>query len=74
MRILFTASPLSGHIRPMLPLVRAASAAGHQVVVTGPDLVDELQRRGYQTWSIGPTAREAWSELRSSQPPVAAAE
>ena len=62
-------------MRPMLPLVRAASAAGHQVVVaTGPDLVDELQRRGYQTWSIGPTAREAWSELRSSQPPVDAAE
>ena len=69
MRILFTVSPLSGHLQPMLPLLRAASAAGHQVVVaTGPDLVGELQRRGYQTWSIGPTAREAWAELRSRPP------
>jgi UDP:flavonoid glycosyltransferase YjiC (YdhE family) len=66
MRILFTASPLSGHLRPMLPLLRAASAAGHQVVAaTAPDIVGELQRRGYQTWSIGPAARETWTELRS---------
>ena len=47
MRILFTVGPLVGHLQPMLPLLRAASAAGHQVVVaTGPDLVGELQRRG----------------------------
>jgi UDP:flavonoid glycosyltransferase YjiC (YdhE family) len=66
MRILFTAGPLRGHLQSLLPLLRAASAAGHQVLVaTGPDLVGELQRRGYQTWSIGPAARETWAELRS---------
>lgn len=74
MRILFTASPLIGHLRPMLPLVRAASRAGHDVVVaTGPDLVRELQRRGHQTWSVGPSAREivaALSALRPAQGPA----
>lgn len=69
MRILFTASPLIGHLRPMLPLVRAAGRAGHQVVVaTGPDLVRELQRRGLQTWSVGPTAREIVATLDAHRP------
>ena len=59
----------------MLPLLRAASAAGHQVVVaTGPDLVGELQRRGYQTWAVGPAVRDVWSELRSSPPAEDSAE
>lgn len=64
MRILFTASPLIGYLRPMLPLVRAAGRAGHEVVVaTGPDLAQELRRRGYQTWSVGPSAREIIATL-----------
>ena len=75
MRILFTASPLSDQIWPLLPLLRAVSGAGHHVVVaTGPDLVGEIQGRGYQTWSIGPAAREAWAELRSSPAPMDATE
>ena len=69
MRILFTASPLIGQLRPMLPLVRAASRAGHDVVVaTGPDLVRELQRRGLQTWSVGPSAREIVAALGALRP------
>ena len=60
MKILFTLSPLASHLRAMLPTIRAAAEAGHDVVVgTGPDLIDDLQRRGYQTWSAGPSAREA---------------
>ena len=71
MRILVTASPLMGHLRPMLPLLRAASAAGHEVVVaTGPDLARQLQRRGYQTWSVGPAADEIFA-ARSAQRPAA---
>ncbi|HLL63995.1 MAG TPA: hypothetical protein VK401_13170 [Propionibacteriaceae bacterium] len=59
MRILATTSPLMGHLRPMLPLLRAATDAGYEVVVaTGPDLVREVQRRGYQTWSAGPVAAD----------------
>ena len=33
MRVLFTASPLVGHIFPMLPLMNAAREAGHEVVM-----------------------------------------
>jgi UDP:flavonoid glycosyltransferase YjiC (YdhE family) len=71
MRILVTTSPLMGHLRPMLPLLRAAGAAGHEVVVaTGPDLARELQRRGYQTWSVGPAAA-AVHAVRAAQPSAA---
>lgn len=70
MRILFTASPLIGHLRPMLPLLRAAAAAGHEIVVaTGPDLARELQRRGVQTWSVGPAAAEIVA-ARQARPPA----
>ena len=71
MRILFTTSPLIGHLRPMLPLLRAASAAGHDVVVaTGPDLIRQLQSRGFQTWSVGPSAADIVA-ARRAQPPAA---
>ena len=55
-RILFTANPLVGHVFPMLPLMHAARAAGHEVVLaTGADLVPGMQRRGLPTWTVGPT-------------------
>ena len=74
MRILFTTSPLIGHLRPMLPLLRAAGAAGHDVVVaTGPDLVRELQRRGVQTWAVGPAAADIIAARQPRSPDVAAA-
>jgi UDP:flavonoid glycosyltransferase YjiC (YdhE family) len=55
MRFLFTSNPLVGHWLPMLPLARAAEAAGHEVVVAaGPDVVADIDRRGLTAWSIGP--------------------
>ena len=75
MKILFTLSPLASHLRAMLPTIRAAAEAGHDVVVsTGPDLIDDLQRRGYQTWTAGPSAREAWAELNAAPPPSSVTE
>lgn len=76
MRILFTASPLVGHIFPMLPLMHAARAAGHEVVLaTGPDMVADLQRRGVTTWTVGPGIGEALAELtRASAAPAASHE
>jgi UDP:flavonoid glycosyltransferase YjiC (YdhE family) len=63
-RILFTASPLVGHVFPMLPLMHAARDAEHEVVVaTGPDMVPDLQRRGFTTWTVGPGIGEAFAEL-----------
>jgi UDP:flavonoid glycosyltransferase YjiC (YdhE family) len=48
----------------MLPTIRAASAAGHDVVVvTGPDLATELHRRGVSCWAAGPSGRQVWAEL-----------
>ncbi|MFF5227454.1 glycosyltransferase [Dactylosporangium sp. NPDC000521] len=59
MRILFTACPMYGHVNPVLPLVLAARAAGHDVVVaTGPDMAARLT---VPTWAVGPSHCEAGS-------------
>jgi UDP:flavonoid glycosyltransferase YjiC (YdhE family) len=47
MRIAFAANPLPGHIVPMIPLMRAALAAGHQVaVITGADAAEFVRTQG----------------------------
>jgi UDP:flavonoid glycosyltransferase YjiC (YdhE family) len=67
MRMLFTASPLVGHVFPMLPLMYAARDAGHEVVLaTGADMVPDLQRRGFATWTVGPGLGEAVAALTSA--------
>ncbi|HSU08465.1 MAG TPA: glycosyltransferase, partial [Pseudonocardia sp.] len=67
MRMLFTAGPLVGHIFPMLPLMYAARDAGHEVVMaTGADMVPDLERRGFATWTVGPGLGEAVAELTSA--------
>jgi UDP:flavonoid glycosyltransferase YjiC (YdhE family) len=61
-RVLFTTCPAYGHVLPMLPLVRAAERAGHDVrVATGPDLVGPLAARGVDAHPVGPTWAESWS-------------
>ncbi len=61
-RVLFTSCPAYGHLLPMLPLIRAAERAGHEVrVATGPDLLDQMSARGLDARAIGPTWQEAWS-------------
>ena len=65
--MLFTASPLVGHIFPMLPLMDAARDAGHEVVIaTGAEMVPDLQRRGFTTWTVGPALGEAVAELTAA--------
>ncbi len=61
-RVLFTSCPAYGHVLPMLPLIRAAARAGHDVrIATGPDLVGPLGGRGLDVDAVGPTFAEAWS-------------
>ena len=61
-RVLFTSSPAYGHVLPMLPVVRAATRAGHEVrLATGPDLIDPLVARGLDVHAVGPTWAEGWS-------------
>ncbi len=43
----------------MLPLAAAARRAGHEVIIaTGPDLRDDIERRGFTAWSVGPSMTE----------------
>lgn len=59
MRILFSSSPLTGHLLPMLPLASAARRAGHEVIIaSGADLSSETERRGFTAWPVGPTMAE----------------
>jgi len=61
-RVLFTSCPAYGHVLPMLPLVRAAERAGHDVrVATGPDLVGTLTARGLDVHAVGPRWATSWS-------------
>jgi MGT family glycosyltransferase len=46
-RILFTLTPVTGHVRPALPLVRALVAEGHEVVVyTGCKFAEAIAATG----------------------------
>lgn len=61
-RVLFTSCPAYGHVLPLLPLVRAAERAGHDVrVASGPDMVGPLASRGLDVHAVGPTWAAAWS-------------
>ena len=70
MKFLFTTNPLLGHFLPMVPLIRAARAAGHQVrVATGADLAPAVHRHGFPIWVVGPTvARSGPSWPRAADP------
>jgi UDP:flavonoid glycosyltransferase YjiC (YdhE family) len=62
MRIVVSAWPAMGHLLPMLPFARAALRAGHDVVVvSGADVVPEIQRRGLAAHPAGPTLEQAYA-------------
>lgn len=55
MKFLFTTNPMLGHFLPMVPLIRAVQAAGHEVrVATGADLAPAVHRHGFPLWVVGP--------------------
>jgi UDP:flavonoid glycosyltransferase YjiC (YdhE family) len=69
MRILFTSYPAYGHVNTMLPLARQARSAGHDVAfATGAELVPEIERRGFDTWLVGPSAAEVLAWVRATYP------
>jgi hypothetical protein len=60
-RVLFTSCPAYGHALPLLPVIRAAERAGHDVrLATGPDLAGPLAARGIDVHAAGPTWETAW--------------
>ena len=49
MRILFAFAGGQGHFDPLMPLARAAAAAGHEVAVTGrADMLEAIRERGFE--------------------------
>jgi UDP:flavonoid glycosyltransferase YjiC (YdhE family) len=72
MRILFTSCPAYGHVNPMLPLAHQARLAGHDVAfATGVELVPEIERRGFDTWLVGPSRAETDASVRVTLPNLA---
>jgi UDP:flavonoid glycosyltransferase YjiC (YdhE family) len=59
MRWLFSSHPLDGHLLPLIPLARAARAAGHRVAfAVPPGFSDKVERIGFDAFPCGP----AWSD------------
>ncbi|MFF5176295.1 glycosyltransferase [Micromonospora sp. NPDC000089] len=57
----------------MLPLMRAAQRAGHEIVVaSGIEGVAEARRRGLPTWVVGPSRAEADETFRRAVPDLMA--
>jgi UDP:flavonoid glycosyltransferase YjiC (YdhE family) len=61
MRIVFSAGPASGHVLPLLPLMDAARAQGHEVLLVSGSGGGALAP-GYDVVEIGPSVAEAMSE------------
>lgn len=56
MRVLITSTPVATHFLPMLPLIRALGAAGHEVLVAGqPDVTGPAGDAGLATATFGDT-------------------
>src|SRR5690348_10962471 len=57
MRILFTFAGGSGHLDPLVPIARAAEAAGHVVAFAGrPWMVPKAEALGFQAFAGGSDA------------------
>lgn len=60
MRVLVVASPMVGHVLPMVPVATALQTAGHDVVVaTGGDGVSAVSTRGLHVRDVAPGVRIA---------------
>ena len=54
MRLLFTFAGGSGHLEPLVPIARAAEAAGHVVAFAGrPWMVPEVDALGFDAFATG---------------------
>ena len=54
MRILFTTVQLSGHFHPLVPIARAAVAAGHEVAFAcAASFVPTVDRAGFRAFPAG---------------------
>ncbi|HEY6746966.1 MAG TPA: glycosyltransferase [Mycobacteriales bacterium] len=64
MRILFGSWPAYGHLLPMVPLIRAAQQAGHEVIVSsGGDLTALIERLGVRAHRSGLTLAQSYARM-----------
>jgi UDP:flavonoid glycosyltransferase YjiC (YdhE family) len=57
-RVMFVASPMVGHVLPLVPLAGALRAAGHQVLVaTGPEGLEAARSCGLEARDVAPGLR-----------------
>lgn len=64
MRVLFGSWPAYGHLLPMVPLIRAAQRAGHEVTVSsGGDMTALIERLGARTHRSGLTLAESYDRM-----------
>jgi UDP:flavonoid glycosyltransferase YjiC (YdhE family) len=73
MRTLFTSTPGLGHLHPLLPFMRAARAAGDEVLVTvGAAAVPNVERHGFAAVAMDEPSPEefgaAWAGLPADDP------
>ncbi|RCH69190.1 DUF1205 domain-containing protein [Streptomyces sp. SDr-06] len=68
MRVLIISTPVDTHFLPMLPLIRALTGAGHEVLVTGqPDVTGPAAAAGLETVTFGETFH--YQDLRRGRRP-----
>ena len=73
MRVLFTTTPLEGHVRPLLPLAGALSARGHEVAfATHESWHEHIAAAGYPAFEAGTSHAEARRQLEPYQEEIAA--
>ena len=66
MRLLVATIPGAGHVNPVLPLARAAAAAGHEVRwATGPTSLGAITAAGLDCVAVGPDFPELFAALAS---------
>lgn len=70
MRLLFSVKAGSlGHLLPLVPLARAATGAGHEVVfASGPDRADAVEGLGFRFRPVGLAFADALAERRRRWP------
>jgi len=73
MRVLYTCLPGFGHFNPMVPVARAAAAAGHQVAfATASDFCSRVEAVGFRAFPAGLGMSDQMAEARRRFPAQAA--
>ena len=69
MRILFTSTPGLGHVNPLLPLMRAARAAGDELLVSiGAKAIPHVERFGFSAVATDVPSKDEFAQVFAQAP------